>query len=98
MSWNKLGTFVAPNRISQKTGTELIKTHKTLDCPEKTRTIEIRILHTTKLSIHKSFLHPTECVAVGSRNKQRLFPYTALTLFCITETECSLRGTNSVFK
>jgi hypothetical protein len=43
MSWNELGTFVVPNRISQEPGTELIKTHKTLDCPGKTRTNEIPI-------------------------------------------------------
>ena len=29
------------------------------------------------------------CVLCGSENKQRLFPYTALTdWFCITKTEC----------
>jgi hypothetical protein len=98
MSWNKLGTFVFPNRISRETGTELIKTHKTPDCPGENQNDCHPYLRTTKLSIQKSFIHPTECIAVGSRNKQRLFPYTALPLFCITETEFLLRDMNSVFK
>jgi hypothetical protein len=36
---------------------------------------------------HRMYL----CVLYGSRNKQRLFPYTAL-------TDCLLRGTNWIFK
>jgi hypothetical protein len=43
MSWNKLGTFVVPNRISQLIDTELIKTYKTPDCLGNTKTIEIRV-------------------------------------------------------
>jgi len=35
------------------------------------------------------------CAAYGSHNKQRLLPYTALEdRFCITEVECSQRGTD----
>ena len=98
MSWNKLGTFVFRNRISRETGTELIKTHKTPECPGENQDDYDPYLRTTKLSTQKYFIHPTECIAVGSRNKQRLFPCTALTLFCITEMECLLRGRNSVFK
>jgi hypothetical protein len=68
MSWNKQGTFVVPNRISQETGTELIKTYKTPDCPEENQDDCDPYLRTTKLSNQKSFIRPTECVAAGSLN------------------------------
>jgi len=45
-------------------------------------------------SAHTAYL----CVLCGSDNKQQLFPYTALTgWFFITETECLLRGTGTLY-
>ena len=39
------------------------------------------------------------CVLCGSENKQRLFPYIALTgWFCNRDSDCSLRGTRWMFK
>jgi len=74
MSWDKLGTFVVPNRISQETGTELTKTHKNPGLSRENNDDSDPNLRSTKLIIQKSFIHPTECFAVRSRNKQRLFP------------------------
>ena len=58
-------------------------------------------LCTTSFNIQQFYVLPTMhlCVLCGSLNKQRLFPYTALTYRIFkTEAECLLRGTNWVFK
>jgi hypothetical protein len=74
MTWNKPGTFVVLNRISQDSGTEIIKTHKTLTVPGKLGRVGL-YLRTTEPSIQKSYIQP-----VGSQNKQRLFSCTVLTV------------------
>ena len=54
-----------------------------------------------QFNIHKFYVLPTMhlCVLYGSQNKQRLFPYTALTdWFYNRARECLLRDTSWVFK
>jgi len=48
-----------------------------------------------QFNIQQFYILPTQCIFFfgGSQNKRRLFPYTTL-----AETECSLRGTNWMFK
>jgi len=51
-----------------------------------------------QFNIQQLYVLPTQCICVlcGSQNKQRLFPYTALTGFYNPEGVCLLRGTNLV--
>ena len=52
-----------------------------------------------RFNIHKFYVLPTQriCVLCGSENKQRLFPYTALTGFYNQDGVCLLRGTDWIF-
>ena len=54
---------------------------------------------TTSFNIQKFYVLSTVywCVLCGSENKQRLFPYTALTAFYNWDRLCLLRGTDWVF-
>ena len=54
-----------------------------------------------RFNIHKFYVLPTQCMCIcvvcGSENKQRLFPYTALTGFYNQDGVCLLRGTDWIF-
>jgi len=57
-------------------------------------------IRTARFNIHKSYVLPTHCICVlcVSENKQRLFPYTALTdWFYYRDGVYLLRGTDWIF-
>ena len=88
MTYNKPGTFVVPNPISQDTGSEFIKTHKTQTVPGKPgRMGSVFTYHQTQYSEIIYSPYRMYCCWITAQTAI-ISSYSNDWLFCITETEC----------